>query len=258
LAKSLDMPQVPVEVWEDSLTIVTEFNRTIQGFLVESVDRIVHMKWEDIMPPPETFHNVNYLTGVTRINDEIVEIVDVEKVLAEIAGIDNDIQPEFLEKVKSKTEELDMVAVIADDSSVARNQLKGIMEKLGITVKSSNNGREAWDLLQKMAEDYQKGYAAKPSERILLVISDIEMPEMDGYTLTSKIRKDPRLSDLYVLLSSSLSGGFNESLTAKVGADKFISKWQPDVLAQVVLDRIDEIQAMRKERELAEEQLAAE
>ncbi|GAB6034234.1 chemotaxis protein [Galenea microaerophila] len=258
LAKALDMPPIPKDKWEESLTIVTEFNRTIQGFLVESVDRIVHMKWEDIMPPPETFHNVNYLTGVTRINDEIVEIVDVEKVLAEIAGIDNEIQPEFLEKVKSKTEGLDMMAVIADDSSVARNQLKGILEKLGITVKMAANGREAWEMLRKMADEYDKGYAAKPSERILMVISDIEMPEMDGYTLTTNIRKDPRLADLYVLLSSSLSGGFNETLTAKVGANKFISKWQPDMLAQIVVDRIDEIQKIRKEREMEEAQMAAE
>ena len=258
LAKALDMSPIPEGKWEESLTIVTEFNRSVQGFLVESVDRIVHMKWEDIMPPPETFHNVNYLTGVTRINDEIVEIVDVEKVLAEVAGIDNEIQPEFLEKVKNKTEGLDMMAVIADDSSVARNQLKGILEKLGITVKMATNGREAWEMLRKMADEYDKGYAAKPSERILMVISDIEMPEMDGYTLTTNIRKDPRLADLYVLLSSSLSGGFNESLTAKVGANKFISKWQPDVLARIVVDRIDEIQKIRKEREMAEAQLAAE
>ncbi len=259
LAKSLDMEPIPLETVENTLTIVTEFNRTIQGFLVEEVDRIVHMKWEDIMPPPETFHNVNYLTGVTRVNDEIVEIVDVEKVLAEIAGIDNEIQPEFLEKVKDKTKGLDMMAVIADDSSVARNQLKGILEKLGIQVKMAMNGREAWEMLRKMADDYEKGYAAKPSERILMVISDIEMPEMDGYTLASNIRKDPRLADLYVLLSSSLSGGFNESLTAKVGADKFISKWQPDVLAQIVVDRIDDIQRVRQEREdAAQEQLACE
>ena len=259
LAKSLDMEPIPLETVENTLTIVTEFNRTIQGFLVEEVDRIVHMKWEDIMPPPETFHNVNYLTGVTRVNDEIVEIVDVEKVLAEIAGIDNEIQPEFLEKVKDKTKGLDMMAVIADDSSVARNQLKGILEKLGIQVKMAMNGRAAWEMLRKMADDYEKGYAAKPSERILMVISDIEMPEMDGYTLASNIRKDPRLADLYVLLSSSLSGGFNESLTAKVGADKFISKWQPDVLAQIVVDRIDDIQRVRQEREdAAQAQLACE
>lgn len=249
LAKSLDMPPIPEDKYQDTLTIVTEFNRTIQGFLVESVDRIVHMKWEDIMPPPDSFQNVNYLTGVTRINDEIVEIVDVEKVLAEIAGIDNEITPEFLDKAKSKTEGLDMMVLGADDSSVARNQLKVILDKLGVKSKFASNGREAWEFLEKMADEYDKGYAAKPSERLLMVISDIEMPEMDGYTLTSTLRKDPRLSDLYVVLSSSLSGGFNESLTAKVGADKFISKWQPDVLAELIVDRIDQVVAERKNRE---------
>ena len=76
------------------------------------------------------------------------------------------------------------------------------------------------------------------SKQVLMLVSDIEMPEMDGYTLTANIRKDPRLKDMYVVLNSSLSGGFNDNLTQKVGANKFLSKWHTDELANLVIERI--------------------
>ncbi len=108
------------------------------------------------------------------------------------------------------------------------------------------NGRLALDFLKKWADDADKEISAPVSDRVLMVISDIEMPEMDGYTLTTNIRKDPRLSGLYVVLSSSLSGGFNDSLTEKVGANKFMSKWHPEELAQAIIDRIDTVSAERQ------------
>ncbi len=104
LAKSLDLPAVPADKYNDSLTIVTEFNSSVQGFLVEDVDRIVHLRWEDILPPPDSLQNVNYLTGITRAQDQIVEIVDVEKVLAEVSGMQEQMSDEFLHHNQSKTE----------------------------------------------------------------------------------------------------------------------------------------------------------
>lgn len=129
----------------------------------------------------------------------------------------------------------------ADDSSVARSQLKGILDKMGIANKILNNGKLALEFLQKWADDAEKGISPRVSDRILMVISDIEMPEMDGYTLTTNIRKDDRLKDLFVVLNSSLSGGFNESLTDKVGANVFLSKWHSDELANVIVQRIEEV-----------------
>ena len=135
----------------------------------------------------------------------------------------------------------------ADDSSVARKQLKITLDKLGIANKIVNNGKLALEFLQKWADDADKGISPRVNDRVLMVISDIEMPVMDGYTLTTSIRKDSRMSDLYVILSSSLSGGFNDSLTEKVGANKFLSKWNPEELAQVIIDRIDSVSKQKEQ-----------
>lgn len=243
LAKALDLPSIPKDKYSDSLTVVTEFNSSVQGFLVEDVDRIVHLRWEDILPPPDSLQNVNYLTGITRAQDRIVEIVDVEKVLAEVSGRQEEMSDEFLHANQDKTAGHNFFVLGADDSAVARNQLKVTLDKLGIANKIVTNGRIALDFLKKWADDADKGISDPVGQRVLMVISDIEMPEMDGYTLTTNIRKDPRLSDIYVVLSSSLSGGFNASLTEKVGANKFMSKWHPEELAQAIIDRIDEVKS---------------
>ncbi|WP_127470431.1 chemotaxis protein [Thiomicrorhabdus aquaedulcis] len=241
LAKALDLEAIDPTKYGETLTIVTEFNSSVQGFLVEDVDRIVHLRWEDILPPPDSLQNLNYLTGITRARDQIVEIVDVEKVLTEVSGKPREMSDEFVSSYLAKTRGHDFFVLGADDSSVARSQLKSILDKLGIANKIVNNGKLALEFLQKWADEADKGLADRVSQRMLMVISDIEMPVMDGYTLTTSIRKDDRLKDLYVVLNSSLSGGFNESLTGKVGANKFISKWHAEELATTIVARIDDI-----------------
>jgi len=248
LAKSLDLEAVSPENYPNSLTIVTEFNSSVQGFLVEDVDRIVHLRWEDILAPPDSLQNVNYLTGITRAQEQIVQIVDVEKVLAEVSGVSNASSDEFISENIDKTQNQDFFVLGADDSTVARSQLKSVLDKMGIANKIVNNGKLALEFLQKWADDADKGISPRVSDRVLMVISDIEMPEMDGYTLTTSIRKDDRLSDLFVILNSSLSGGFNESLTDKVGANVFLSKWHSDELANTIITRIEEVkQASQKQ-----------
>ena len=244
LASSLDMEPIKKENYTGSLTIVTEFNSSVQGFLVENVDRIVHLSWDDILPPPDTLNAVNYLTGITRAHGEIVQIVDVEKVLTEVAGTKVEISDDFIKGHKDTIGDNEFFVLGADDSSVARGQLKGILDKLGVANKIMHNGQQAFDFLNKWAEEHEKGFNDRVSRRVLMVISDIEMPEMDGYMLTKNIRKDPKLADLYVVLSSSLSGGFNDTLTLKVGADKFLSKWNPEELGQVIVDRIKTAKAL--------------
>lgn len=239
LAKALDLEAIPTEKYSDSLTIVTEFNSSVQGFLVEDVDRIVHLRWEDILPPPDSLQNVNYLTGITRAQEQIVQIVDVEKVLVEVSGGANELSVEYIETHADKDKGKNFFVLGADDSTVARAQLKGVLEKMGIQHKIVNNGKLALEFLLKWADDAQKGLSPPVKDRVLMVISDIEMPEMDGYTLTTSIRKDERLKDLFVVLNSSLSGGFNESLTSKVGANVFLSKWHSDELASLIIERMD-------------------
>ncbi len=244
LAKALELTPIEPEKLPESLTIVTEFNSAIQGFLVREVDRIVHLRWEDIMPPPDTLAHVAYLTAVTRFEDQIIEILDVEKVLAEVSGIKDVVTKETIQLAKEKIGQAagNYFILAADDSAVARQQLRSIFEGLGINYKIVDNGRKAYDLLQKWAKDAEDGMAPPVPKRVLMVISDIEMPEMDGYTLTRKIREDERLKDLFIVLNSSLSGGFNEHMTSKVGANRFLSKWHSDELAQLVLERLEEME----------------
>ncbi len=243
LAMALDLEAIAPENHSKSLTIVTEFNSSVQGFLVEDVDRIVHLRWEDILAPPASLQGVNYLTGITRAQNQIVEIVDVEKVLVEVSGTSLEMSEDYILEHQSITNGHDYFVLGADDSVVARNQLKGVLDKMGIANKIVNNGKLALDFLKKWADDADKGISEKVSNRVLMVISDIEMPEMDGYTLTTSIRKDDRLKDLYVILNSSLSGGFNDSLTEKVGANVFLSKWHSDELAETIVARIEAIES---------------
>ena len=220
---------------EGRFVVVTEYNGSTQGFLVNGVDRIVNMNWEEILPPPRGTGRGHYLTAVTRVDEELVEIIDVEKVLAEVIGSRDTVSGELLESVgEDGHAELPLHVLVADDSSVARNQIKRTLDQLGVSCTLARDGRDALNQLQAWAEE--GGVAV--TDRIFMVISDVEMPEMDGYTFTTSVRADPRFKDLYILLHTSLSGVFNNAMVQKVGADEFIAKFQPDVLAAAVLKQM--------------------
>jgi two-component system chemotaxis response regulator CheV len=215
---------------EKSFVVIAEFNRTIQAFLVSSVERIVNMRWEDILPPPEGAGKANYLTAVTNIDNELVEIIDVEKILAEIAPVNELMDQSISEEIAQVEEEHEFVRriLIADDSTVARKQVQRAIESIGFEALSVKDGKEAYEKLVELSENDDI------YNHISLVISDIEMPEMDGYTLTAEIRRNPKLKDLYVILHSSLSGVFNQAMVERVGANTFIAKFNPDELGNAV------------------------
>ena len=216
----------------NAFVIITEYNTKIQGFLVHSVERIVNMNWEDIHPPPKGTGRDHYLTAVTRIDNQLVEIIDVEKILAEVAPVSENISAGVVtEEVAHKALSLRVLTV--DDSSVARKQVTRCLQTVGVEVTALNDGRQALEFLRKLVDE-----GKKPEEEFLMMISDIEMPEMDGYTLTAEIRNDPRMQKLHIVLHTSLSGVFNQAMVKKVGADDFLAKFRPDDLAARVVDRI--------------------
>jgi len=217
---------------QNSTIIVTEYNRSVQAFLVGSVDRIVNLNWESILPPPGGSGRQHYLTAITRVDDNLVEVIDVEKVLAEIVPYDARIAPERLaDPVLARARGREVLLV--DDSSVAISQLRDTLVQFGVKLHTASDGLKGLRMLQKWADAGEV-----VSDRLLMVFTDAEMPEMDGYRLTTEIRKDPRLRDLYVVLHTSLSGSFNEAMVKKVGCDNFLSKFQPDKLVDVVRDRL--------------------
>ncbi len=213
--------------------VIAEYNRKVQGFLVKSVERIVNMNWGDIHPPPKGSGKSSYLTAVTEIGGDLVEIIDVEKILAEITPTNESVSQKIIDENVGKAAQEKLV-LIADDSSVARGQIKRTVEQLGFTTKLCKDGQEALDYLEDIVAS-----GKRVEDEILLLISDIEMPEMDGYTLTSAIRGNDRLKKMWVILHTSLSGVFNEAMVQKVGANDFIPKFNPDELAQAVQKRME-------------------
>jgi two-component system chemotaxis response regulator CheV len=212
--------------------IITEYNLKIQGFLVHSVERIVNMNWEEIHPPPKGTGRDHYLTAVTRVDNKLVEIIDVEKILAEVAPMSESISVGVVDaetQVKATT----LRVLTVDDSSVARKQVTRCLQTVGVEVVALNDGRQALDYLRKLVDE-----GKKPEEEFLMMISDIEMPEMDGYTLTAEVRADSRMQKLHIVLHTSLSGVFNQAMVKKVGADDFLAKFRPDDLASRVVERI--------------------
>ncbi|MCL9783606.1 chemotaxis protein CheV [Vibrio sp. S4M6] len=231
LRGAIGFPPSRLENQEENL-IITEYNRSVQGFLVGQVRNIVNTTWTEIQPPPKTSGRSNYLTAITQITEDdimhIVEIIDVEKVLAEIVDYDVSISEGVLDEGLSH-QMMGRNVLIVDDSSTARAQVKGTLSQLGLNIIECRDGLEALTLLKSWCDE-----GKKVTDELLLMITDAEMPEMDGYKLTYEIRNDNRMSDLHIVLNTSLSGSFNEAMVEKVGCNDFISKFQPDLLVGAV------------------------
>ncbi|MCP4186207.1 MAG: chemotaxis protein CheV [Gammaproteobacteria bacterium] len=222
----------PIEDIESSFIIISEYNRSVQGFLVHEVDRIVNLNWKDIHAPPSgTAAGSSYLTAVTHVDDKMVEVIDVERILAEVMGANENLSEEMLDKIEGRERDRNLV-LVSDDSIVARKQVcKTLENDMSMETVTAKNGQQALDIL--------KGWADNNSpelDRLAMVISDIEMPEMDGYSFTTAVRGDERLKDIQIILHTSMSGVFNQDMVDKVGANKFIAKFDPDLLAGAVLE----------------------
>lgn len=222
---------------EDSTIIVTEYNSTVQAFLVGQIDRIVNLNWEEVLPPPSGAGRNHYLTAITHHEKRIVEIIDVEKVLAEIAPMDTRLPDEIMQGdfvAKARGREIVMV----DDSHTALTQASSTFESLGLIVHRAMDGVEGLALLRRLADE-----SDTPLEkRLLILVTDAEMPRMDGYRMTTEIRADPKLKNLYIALHTSLSGQFNKAMVEKVGCDAFLSKFHPEQLANLVKERIEALE----------------
>ncbi|UCX04680.1 MULTISPECIES: chemotaxis protein CheV [Shewanella] len=229
----------PLPITDDCNLIITEYNRSIQGFLVGKVEHIVNLTWGDIMPPPKMAGKNNYLTAITRLEDQgqsrLVSIIDVEKVLAEIINYDIRLSDGVLDEALAPQMPGRKILIV-DDSSTARRQVRETLSQLGIEIIEASDGLQALNLLKSWADNGQN-----VATELLMMITDAEMPEMDGYKLTSEVRADPRMASLFITLNTSLSGSFNNAMVEKVGCDAFISKFQPDLLVTGVQNRLRDI-----------------
>jgi len=227
----------PIADIENAFVIISEYNRSVQGFLVKEVDRIVNLNWKDMLPPPAGAAGESYLTAVTYVNEKMVEIIDVERVLSEVFGAKEDVSDDILDNAHLDENMEKNLILVSDDSLVARKQVcKTVEQDLNLETVTTKDGKEAIDLLKSWADNKDPQL-----DRLAMVISDIEMPEMDGYTFTTEVRSDERLKHLTIILHTSMSGVFNQTMVDQVGADAFIAKFEPDILAQAIIDALKKL-----------------
>ena len=200
--------------------IIAEFNNVLIGFVVHEAKRIRRINWSDIEPASFTSgHGVldkSKITGVTRIeNNEVLLILDLESVVEELGfyqpEVDADIQ---IDKFSG-------MALILDDSAIARKIVKEAMNKMGFTVVEAKDGREG---LEKLEEMYNI-YGDDIKEELKIIISDVEMPLMDGFHFAAKVKDDPRFSDIPIVFNSSISDHFSEQRGKDAGGEGYLVKF---------------------------------
>jgi two-component system, chemotaxis family, chemotaxis protein CheV len=205
-----------------NILMVTEFGRTVQAFAVEDVREIVQLDWNQVLPADES-HASGLVTGIARIDGEVAntrlaQVLDVEQILKTV-------KPTTAEEVNREVVGPELVLpdgamlLAADDSAVARSVIELGLKAMGVPYIMTKTGQEAWDVLQTT------------TEKIAVVLTDLEMPEMDGFTLTKLIKGHPRFKHIPVVIHSSLTGATNENHVKTVGADAYVAKFAPRELA---------------------------
>lgn len=206
--------------------MVAEFNNHVLGFLVQSVDRIIRVDWDKVRATEGMLSDKGALiTAISELPDgTLISILDVEQILANAFGeaiVGN------VEKVESGQ---NMCIFFADDSMVARRKIAEVLDKMGIKHIQSSNGHEAWERLKAMADSAQTS-GTNLHEQIQVILTDAEMPEMDGYVLTQHIKSDRRFDGIPVVMHSSLSSEANRALGRRVGVDYYVPKFDSTVLS---------------------------
>jgi len=210
------------------IMIVTEYNGRTQGFLVNAVDTILRLDWSLMRVPPAMLaaRMGGLVTAVTELeNNTLVMMLDVEKILADTSEVDDAHLFVNLEPVHEER-----MVFFADDSVVARKQIERTLDAMHIRYAQAINGQKAWIELQQMAAQAELS-GRKLKDTLQLVLTDVEMPEMDGYMLTKMIKSDHRFEGIQVLMHSSLSSDSNQKLGQSVGVDAYVPKFDPHKLS---------------------------
>ena len=216
-----------------SILMVTEFGRTVQAFAVEDVREIVRLEWDQVLPA-ENSHAGALITGIARLDGanadtRLAQVLDVEQILRTVMPVSTEeINREVVGPVL--TLPAGSCVLVADDSAVARSVIELGLKAMGVPYVMTKTGKEAWERLQHSLDSTgPEGQAS--GEKFAVVLTDLEMPEMDGFTLTRLIKQDPRFKAIPVVIHSSLTGTTNENHVKAVGADGYVAKFAPRELA---------------------------
>jgi two-component system chemotaxis response regulator CheV len=200
---------------------------------VEAVEDIVRLDWNQVLPAEGGVAN-GMVTSIARLDanldsPRLVQVLDVEAILRQMSPSSvNAIEAEHA----GATVHLKPGSVIlaADDSLVARSMIEQGLTAMGLPFVMAKSGKEAWERLQKFSSEATAESKAI-DDKVALVLTDLEMPEMDGFTLTRNIKGDSRFSKIPVVIHSSLTGTANEAHVKNVGADAYVAKFDAPELA---------------------------
>ncbi|HUX29444.1 MAG TPA: chemotaxis protein [Thiobacillus sp.] len=222
-----------------NILLITEYARSTQAFAVESVEDIVRLDWRQVLSAEGNAAG-GMVTSLARLDgdnsDRLAQVLDVETILRKVMP---PIEPDVDSATIGPQVEIKPGAVIlaADDSLIARTMIEQGLEAMGLPFIMCKTGKEAWDHLQAIS-DKAEAEGKTVHDRIALVLTDLEMPEMDGFTLTRNIKQDPRFSAIPVVIHSSLTGSTNEAHVKKVGADAYVAKFVAEDLANALREAL--------------------
>lgn len=229
---------------EPTLMIVTEYARSTQAFIVDSVEDIVRLEWSQVISAEASDVGESLVTSIAhldhdRMGQRLVQVLDVEEILQKISPVKakHRDQLKTVQNQAQVTIKPGTIVLAADDSGVARALMAQTLQTLGLPFEMMKSGKEAWDRLNALAQQAQTE-GKTIYDKVSLVLSDLEMPEMDGFTLTRNIKSDPRLNQLPVVIHSSLSGDTNAELVRRSGADGYVVKFATEELAKALADAL--------------------
>ncbi|MDB5746179.1 MAG: chemotaxis protein CheV [Massilia sp.] len=235
----LDLPAIAGVKPKTGLNImlVTEFARTTQAFAVESVEEIVRLDWSQVMSA-ESSAGSGMVTSIARLEGEngepgrLAQVLDVETILR---NMNPDAGPHISQQNVGAKIHIKPGSIIlaADDSVVARALIEQGLEAMGLPFVMTKSGKEAWEQLASIA-NAAESEGKSVYDKVALVLTDLEMPEMDGFTLTRNIKKSARLANMPVVIHSSLSGTTNEEHVKNIGADAYVAKFSVEDLSNTL------------------------
>jgi two-component system, chemotaxis family, chemotaxis protein CheV len=219
-----------------TILMVTEYGRTVQAFAVEEVNEIVRLEWSQVLPA-DASQGGALITGIARLDGaradtRLAQVLDVEQIL-------KNVMPSTAQEINREAvgPEVELpegtCLLVADDSAVARSVIELGLKAMGVPYIMTKSGKEAWDKLNEFAAD-ARAQGKHVKDKICLVLTDVEMPEMDGFTLTRNIKSNRQFDGIPVVIHSSLTGATNESLVKSVGADAYVAKFQPREFAAAI------------------------
>lgn len=220
-----------------NIMLITEYNNHVHGFLVHKVESIYRLSWNEMREPPPLLTKKlgGLVTAVSELRDNrLMMLLDVEKVLSELTDSDVDNDFNKLNDISVKSEKK---VFFVDDSSAARKQIIRTLEAMSLKYAYAENGKKAWEQLERLGDE-SENQTNPLKNQISVILTDIEMPELDGYELTKKIKADPRFEGIPVVLHSSLTSQANVNVGLSTGADDYLGKFEPQALATVISKHI--------------------